>query len=75
MYSVRKEEIPDHNRRRKKDLVEKGEAHGILVYDRTRAVGWCAYGLQREFPARSGGVRTVSSGSSPVSITGDCIAA
>jgi len=50
LYSVRKEEIPDHNRRRKKDLVEKGEAHGILVYDRTRAVGWCAYGLQREFP-------------------------
>ncbi len=58
-YSIKKEQIPDHNRRRKKELVEKGEAHGILVYDGSRSVGWCAYGLQ---------------GSSRGSITGVCIA-
>jgi len=49
-YSVKKEQIPDHNRRRKEKLVEKGEAHGILVYDGSRPVGWCAYGPQKEFP-------------------------
>ena len=33
IYSVNEEDMPDHNRRRKKDLVVKGQAHGILVYD------------------------------------------
>ncbi len=54
-YSVKKEQIPDHNRRRKKELVEKGEAHGILVNDGSRPVGWCAYGLQGEFPGVDNG--------------------
>ncbi len=49
-YSVKREDIPDHNRRRKKELVEKGQAHGILVYDQSQPVGWCAYGRKDEFP-------------------------
>ena len=49
-YSVKREDIPDHNRRRKRELVGKGQAHGIIVYDRGQPVGWCAYGPSEEFP-------------------------
>jgi ribosomal protein S18 acetylase RimI-like enzyme len=31
------------NRREKKDLVEQGRAHGILVYAKGQPVGWCRY--------------------------------
>lgn len=50
IYSVKKKDIPNHNRRRKKELVKKRQAHGIIVYDRSRPVGWCDYGPQDEFP-------------------------
>ena len=36
------------NRKDKKDLVEKGCAHGILVYSRKEPVGWCQYGPKEE---------------------------
>ncbi len=49
-YSVKKEDAPEHNRRRKEELVEKGQAHGILVYDQGQPIGWCAYGRREEFP-------------------------
>jgi len=38
------------NQREKKDLLEKGQAHGILVYANGEPVGWCQYGLQKELP-------------------------
>ncbi len=49
-YNVAEKEMRGHNRRRKKELVEQGRAHGIIVYDGARPVGWCAYGLGEEFP-------------------------
>jgi GNAT superfamily N-acetyltransferase len=38
------------NRREKKALVEKGCAHGILVYANGEPVGWCQYGPSEELP-------------------------
>ncbi len=38
------------NRRQKKDLVETGCAHGILVYADGEVVGWCQYGPKEELP-------------------------
>jgi len=43
-------EMPDHNRRRKKELVSQGRSHGVLVYAEDQPVGWCAYGRWEEFP-------------------------
>jgi GNAT superfamily N-acetyltransferase len=40
----------EKNRRSKKSLVNQDRSHGILLYDRDKAVGWCAYGLKNEFP-------------------------
>ena len=38
------------NRREKRELVERGCAHGILVYAKGEAVGWCQYGPKDELP-------------------------
>src|SRR5215471_21306562 len=38
------------NRRQKKELVEHGLAHGILVYAKGEPVGWCQYGPKEELP-------------------------
>ncbi len=38
------------NRRKKAELVEKGCAHGILVYAEGEPVGWCQYGPRKELP-------------------------
>jgi GNAT superfamily N-acetyltransferase len=38
------------NRREKRALVEKGCAHGILVYTNEAPVGWCQYGPAEELP-------------------------
>ena len=38
------------NRREKRDLVERGHAHGILVYANGEPVGWCQYGPSEELP-------------------------
>jgi ribosomal protein S18 acetylase RimI-like enzyme len=39
------------NRRTKKELVEKGESHGVIVYsDEGEPVGWCQYGTREELP-------------------------
>jgi hypothetical protein len=38
------------NRREKKLLVDKGHAHGILVYANRQPVGWCQYGPKEELP-------------------------
>jgi GNAT superfamily N-acetyltransferase len=38
------------NRREKRELVEKGCAHGILVYAEGEPVGWCQYGPSEELP-------------------------
>ena len=43
------------NRRDKKELVQKGESHGILVYSASEPVGWCQYGLKHELPRIDGG--------------------
>ena len=43
------------NRRDKKELVQKGESHGILVYSAGEPVGWCQYGLKHELPRIDGG--------------------
>ncbi len=38
------------NRREKRALVEKGCAHGILVYSDGEPIGWCQYGPKEELP-------------------------
>jgi len=38
------------NRREKRQLVEKGSAHGILVYENSEPIGWCQYGPGEELP-------------------------
>jgi GNAT superfamily N-acetyltransferase len=38
------------NRRQKSALVERGCAHGILVYAEGEPVGWCQYGRREELP-------------------------
>lgn len=38
------------NRRKKRELVERGCSHGILVYAKGEPVGWCQYGPQEELP-------------------------
>lgn len=39
------------NRRKKRELIEKEGAHGILVYTRQgEPVGWCQYGPREELP-------------------------
>ena len=38
------------NRREKRELVECGRAHGILVYANGEPVGWCQYGPREELP-------------------------
>ena len=38
------------NRREKRELVEKGCSHGILVYAKGEPVGWCQYGPKEELP-------------------------
>jgi len=38
------------NKRDKKSLVEDDRSHGVLLYDRGIPIGWCAYGLKKEFP-------------------------
>jgi GNAT superfamily N-acetyltransferase len=38
------------NRREKRELVEKGRAHGIIVYANGEPVGWCQYGPSQELP-------------------------
>jgi GNAT superfamily N-acetyltransferase len=38
------------NRREKRELVERGNAHGILIYAKGEPVGWCQYGLREELP-------------------------
>lgn len=43
-------EIAVWNRREKRELVEKGCAHGILVYAKGEPVGWCQYGPRDELP-------------------------
>ena len=41
------------NRKQKKELVDEGHAHGILVYANGEPVGWCQYGRSEELPRGS----------------------
>jgi ribosomal protein S18 acetylase RimI-like enzyme len=45
-----REQVAAKNRRNKKDLVQKGYSHGILVYSNEEPVGWCQYGPKEELP-------------------------
>lgn len=47
----------DTNLAIKCDLVERGLAHGILVYSGKEPVGWCQFGPQTELPIREGSSR------------------
>ena len=38
------------NRRQKRELVEDGRSHGILVYSEGEPVGWCQFGSKEELP-------------------------
>src|SRR5216683_1148438 len=38
------------NHQDKKELVDQGRAHGILVYANGEPVGWCQYGPADELP-------------------------
>ena len=38
------------NRRRFRQLVEKGNAHGLLAFEAGKAIGWCSVGPKSEFP-------------------------
>lgn len=50
MERMTKQQRTARNRRDKKDLVEKGRSHGILVYFDGEPVGWCQYGPKEELP-------------------------
>ena len=61
MYNHRPRPLPEskrpdpkarraRNRREKRDLVEKGRAHGVLVYSDGEPIGWCQYGPKEELP-------------------------
>jgi ribosomal protein S18 acetylase RimI-like enzyme len=43
-------ERAQRNRGKKAELVEKGCAHGILVYSDKEPIGWCQYGPRTELP-------------------------
>ena len=45
-----REQRIEKNRKDKRDLVEKGRSHGILVYSRGEPIGWCQYGPKEELP-------------------------
>jgi GNAT superfamily N-acetyltransferase len=47
LSSVRRVAI---NRREKRELVQNGRSHGILVYAKGEPVGWCQYGPKEELP-------------------------
>ncbi len=38
------------NRQQRRELVENGSSHGILVYSKDEPVGWCQYGSWEELP-------------------------
>lgn len=38
------------NRQQRRELVENGCSHGILVYSKGEPVGWCQYGSRDELP-------------------------
>jgi GNAT superfamily N-acetyltransferase len=38
------------NRHEKRELVDRGRSHGILVYANGEPVGWCQYGPEEELP-------------------------
>jgi ribosomal protein S18 acetylase RimI-like enzyme len=42
------------NRRKRRELVENGRSHGILVYSNGEPVGWCQYGSWDELPRFDG---------------------
>jgi GNAT superfamily N-acetyltransferase len=61
MYNQRPQSLPSkglhsraeravRNRQEKRELVEKGCSHGILVYAKGEPVGWCQYGPREELP-------------------------
>jgi len=52
------------NRRDKKAMVDKGCAHGILVYSGREPVGWCQYGPKEELPRIDAGRKYRNLGSS-----------
>jgi hypothetical protein len=46
-----KAEAAVRHRREKKELVKKGESHGIIVYGKDAdPIGWCQYGPKEELP-------------------------
>jgi GNAT superfamily N-acetyltransferase len=47
-------EVGVRNHQDKKELVDQGRAHGILVYANGEPVGWCQYGPSDELVARIG---------------------
>jgi len=53
------------NRRQKRELVENGRSHGILVYADGEPVGWCQYGSTEELPRvdNTPGYRALAKGS------------
>lgn len=46
--------IAVRNHSEKRTLVEKGQAHGIIVYANEEPVGWCQYGPKDELPRMDG---------------------
>jgi GNAT superfamily N-acetyltransferase len=47
---LRRAERSVRNRRDKRELVERGRSHGILVYAQGEPIGWCQYGPREELP-------------------------
>jgi GNAT superfamily N-acetyltransferase len=45
-----KDRNPWQNKTEKHALVENRKAHGVLVYDGGRPVGWCQFGPREELP-------------------------
>jgi len=47
---IRALSVPCEIGREKRHLVEKGRAHGILVYANREPIGWCQYGFSEDLP-------------------------
>lgn len=59
----------------KRELLEQGQTHGVLVYDDLQPVGWCQYGPDGELPIRRAGPAPIDDvGTTRWRITCFCVA-
>ena len=55
IHGLKPDEVFEHNKKQKRELVAQGRSHGIIVYAGDQPVGWCQYGMKEELPRIDGG--------------------